>query len=197
MGVSIDSELAVLDRRVTALRVEYERFFAGDLKLPPIEERRKLEELLKRLANLEVDRAAERFRLQAVESRYYAFRELWEKRQRAREEGRRLGQVLKSPPPGAEVPAAAEAAPNATAPAPVKPVKRRVDLSPLFDRYCAARTAVGEDVSKLRLERFEELVRKQAEEIRKRTGCQRLIFEVQTVEGKVRLVGRPARQESR
>jgi hypothetical protein len=67
-----------------------------------------------------------------------------------------------------------------------------VDFSPLFNRYVAARAAVGEDTTKLRYERFEELVRKQAEEIKRKTGTSRLVFEVQTVEGKVRLVGRPA-----
>jgi hypothetical protein len=61
----------------------------------------------------------------------------------------------------------------------------------LFDRFCAARAAVGEDVSKLRYERFEDLVKKQAAEIRRTTGATRLAFEVQTREGKVRLVGRP------
>ena len=59
-------------------------------------------------------------------------------------------------------------------------------------RFGAARRETGEDVSKLRYERFEELVLKQAEDIRKKTGCRRLVFEVQTQEGKVRLIGRPA-----
>ena len=56
----------------------------------------------------------------------------------------------------------------------------------------AAREALGEDVSKLKYERFEEAVRRQAEEIRKKTGSARLVFEVQTADGRVRLVGRPA-----
>ncbi len=47
-------------------------------------------------------------------------------------------------------------------------------------------------MSKLRYEKFEELVLRQAEEIRKKTGCRRLVFEVHTQDGKVRLVGRPA-----
>ncbi len=64
-------------------------------------------------------------------------------------------------------------------------------MKSLFDRFCAARAAVGEDVSKLRYERFEDLVKKQAAEIRRTTGATRLAFEVQTREGKVRLVGRP------
>jgi molybdopterin synthase catalytic subunit len=63
---------------------------------------------------------------------------------------------------------------------------------PLFERFCEARRALGEDVSRLRYERFEELIRRQASEIRKATGAKRLVFEVQTVDGRVRLIGRPA-----
>jgi hypothetical protein len=64
-------------------------------------------------------------------------------------------------------------------------------MKSLFDRFCAPRLSAGEDVSKLRYERFEDLVKKQAAEIRKATGATRLAFEVQTRDGKVRLVGRP------
>jgi hypothetical protein len=63
---------------------------------------------------------------------------------------------------------------------------------PIFQCFCDARRALGEDVSRLKYERFEELLKKQAAEIRKATGASRLVFEVQTVEGRVRLVGRPA-----
>jgi hypothetical protein len=64
-------------------------------------------------------------------------------------------------------------------------------MKSLFERFCAARAAAGEDVSRLRYERFEDLVKKQAAEIRRSTGATRLAFEVQTRDGKVRLVGRP------
>jgi hypothetical protein len=47
-------------------------------------------------------------------------------------------------------------------------------------------------VSRLKYDKFEEQVRRQAEEIRRRTGSTRLVFEIQTVDGKVRLVGRTA-----
>src|SRR5207244_426675 len=90
-----------------------------------------------------------------------------------------------------EAQAAQDEARDSPASAPVKQ-KRRVDLTPLFQKYVAARLALGEDVSRLRYDRFEELVRKQAQEIQRKTGCSRLVFEVQTNEGRVRLLGRPA-----
>ncbi len=227
MGISIERELAFLERNLTTLRVDYERFFGGELKRPPVQARRTIEDVLRRVGNAEVEKAAERFRLQSIQSRYNSFAELWDKRMRAKEEGttgsiRRLATGAVAPAPqAAPTPkkpaakkadtaadvaallAAAEAAvartqpkapaapaPDAPAAPSVKP-RSRVDFTPLFQRYVAARQALGEDVTKLRYERFEEAVRRQAEEIRKRTGSSRLVFEVQTAEGRVKLVGRP------
>lgn len=228
MAVSFDRELGELDRGITNLRIEYERFFGGELKRPPVPGRRSLEETLRRLGNAEMEKAAERFRLQTLQSRFNSFAELWDKRMQAREEGR-TGPVRRLAPPTApasapgtpaaksatkkpasEAPdvaallAAAERAvgggapaaaspphPDAAPPSSVKP-RSRVDFTPLFQRYVAARQALGEDVSRLKYEKFEESVRRQADEIRKKTGSSRLVFEVQTTDGRVRLVGRPA-----
>jgi hypothetical protein len=231
MAVSFDRELNELDRGITALRIDYERFFGGELKRPPLVGRRALEDTLRKLGNAEMEKAAERFRLQTLQSRFNSFAELWDKRMQAREEGRTgpihrhahvvapavlssasgtaaAGKAVTKKP--AEAPdvaallAAAERAVGGSAPAAVPPPRpdaaplssvkprSRVDFTPLFERYVAARQALGEDVSRLRYEKFEESVRRQADEIRKKTGSSRLVFEVQTTEGRVRLVGRPA-----
>lgn len=197
MGESIDRELSLLERQLTALRVEYERFFANDLRKAPLMARRKMEETLRRMGQMEIDRAADRFRLQSLQSRFNAFAELWEKRQVAREEGRdlrygRTGPIAPPVHPASPAASAASAPTSDDAGGPASVRERRIDFRPLFDRYCAARRELGEDVSKIRYEKFEEAIRRQAEEIRQRTGAARLVFEVQTAEGRVRLVGRPA-----
>lgn len=188
MAGTIERDLATLEQGITLLKIDYERFFAGDLRTPPVATRRRVEDVLRKVGNVDVERAAERFRLQSIQSRYTALSELWDKRLLAKEQGRRLGV---RPPPPEEVhdvrPPRGDVRPSAT----VKG-RGRIDLSPLFERYCAARQALGEDVSKLRYERFEELVKKQAAEIRRSTGAARLVFEIQTIDGRVRLIGRPA-----
>jgi hypothetical protein len=197
MPASIERDLDILEKSLTALKVDYERFFAGDLRTPPASARRRLDEHLRRVGNVELERAAEKFRLQALEGRYTAMRELWDRRLSAKEEGRGPFRLPRS------VPAAALAAPALPPPARSRSVSSdgeastsvkaigRGDMKSLFDRFHAARVAAGEDVSKLRFERFEDLVKKQAAEIRRATGATRLAFEVQTRDGKVRLVGRP------
>src|SRR5207344_2777687 len=78
MPVSIERDLDFLERSLTSLRVDYERFFAGDLKVPPVAARRRVEEVFKRVGNVDVARAAEKFRLQALQGRYTALTELWD-----------------------------------------------------------------------------------------------------------------------
>jgi hypothetical protein len=185
MAVSIARDLDLLDKSIASLKLDYERFFSGDLKVPPLPARKSVEQVLRRVGNVSLDKAEERFRLQALQSRFTTLSELWEKRLVAREEGRGpvrppiRARVAEKPPPARDAGAAASVKSSG-----------RVDLKSLFDRYCAARAAVGEDTSRLRYDRFEELVKRQAAEIRKATGATRLAFDVQTRDGKVRLVGR-------
>ncbi|HVO50142.1 MAG TPA: MXAN_5187 C-terminal domain-containing protein [Thermoanaerobaculia bacterium] len=201
MPVSIERDLDILEKSLTALKVDYERFFAGGLRTPPAATRRKIDEYLRRVGNVQLDRAAEQFRLQTLEGRYMAMKELWDKRLAAKEEGRSPLRVIRTAPAAASAPPATPSEPpparrsrrvssDGEGSTSVKAIGRG-DLKSLFDRFCAARTAAGEDVSKLRFERFEDLVKRQAAEIRRATGATRLAFEVQTRDGKVRLVGRP------
>lgn len=187
MADSIARDLDLLEKSITALKLDYERFFSGDVKVPPLPARKSVEQVLRRVGNAPVDKVAERFRLQALQSRFTTLSDLWEKKLLAREEGRGPVRIAPRLRPGE--PAAPPPAGDASPPAPVKGAGRS-DLRSLFDRYCAARAAVGEDVSRLRYDRFEALVKKQATEIRKATGATRLAFDVQTRDGKVRLVGR-------
>lgn len=188
MPTNFESELAVLERGLQRLQVEYERFFTGDARLPPVDTRRRIEDLLKRVRNENPERAAERFRLLNIQSRFQSLIELWEKRLEARSEGR----MTTGQPPAARPKAApAGAGRDAEGSTSVRG-REQSDLMPLFERYCAARRNLGEDVSRLRFERFEALVKRQATEIRRVTGARRLVFEIQTVDGRVRLVGRPA-----
>lgn len=187
MAVSIARDLDLLEKSITALKLDYERFFSGDVKVPPLPARKSVEQVLRRVGNAPVEKVAERFRLQALQSRFTTLSDLWEKKLLAREEGRGPVRLVARARPAE--PAAPPPAGDASSPGAVKG-SGRSDLRSLFDRYCAARAAVGEDVSRLRYDRFEALVKKQATEIREATGATRLAFDVQTRDGKVRLVGR-------
>jgi len=87
---TIEYELNEVERQISHLRIDFERFFSGELKLMPVQARRRLENVFRRLWGMEIERAADRFRLQALQDRCTSMSELWDKKLRAREEGRRL-----------------------------------------------------------------------------------------------------------
>ena len=193
MPPTIERELNEIERQIGRLRIDVERFFSGELKLMPVQTRRRLEIAFRHLWEVETTRASDRFRLQSLQERYTSLSELWEKKQRLREVGRPLGQREVPHPdhPAGRGEAAASRAGDAGAAAPVK-ARTGPDFRPLFERYQSARRELGENESRMTYEKFEEAVRQKAEEIRKRTGSTKLIFEIRTEGGKVRLLGRPA-----
>ena len=74
------------------LQVKWDLFFDGAEKKPPIGApgaggRR----CMKRHANAEIRNNGDRFRFQGLTARYTTFNELWQKKLRAREEGRLFG----------------------------------------------------------------------------------------------------------
>ena len=64
--------------------------FNGQEKKPPSEIQAQVETLVRRYSNAEIRNNGERFRYQGLAARYTTFNELWQKKLRAREEGKRL-----------------------------------------------------------------------------------------------------------
>jgi len=60
----------------------------------------------------------------------------------------------------------------------------------LFDRYVAAKKAMGEDVSGYRLEGFVEGLERERRKVRERFGSADIVFDVAERDGRVRLIAR-------
>ena len=83
-----------LDRLETAIRqlqVKWDLFFSGAEKKPPVDLQAQVEQVVRRYANQEIRNNGERFRYQGLTARFTTFSELWQKRLRAREEGKVFG----------------------------------------------------------------------------------------------------------
>ena len=90
-------DLQQLTADLQQLEGEYNMFFAGRLQRPPWETRARVEGVLKRWGRRRLDRSADRFRFEALQSRFAALSALWERGLRAREEGR-PGPFAAAPP---------------------------------------------------------------------------------------------------
>jgi hypothetical protein len=193
IAANFERELRVLEEALRRLSAEYDAFLYGSVPKPPIQTRRNVEEMVRRLNASEDMSAAERYRFSTLQGRFSALCDRWEKLQEEKEAGRRPGIYGHFREGGGGPPAHSAPAPNAGKPASVQEERRAAPPEPdreLFDRYVAARKARGEDVSGYRLEGFVEGLERERRKVRERLGEGEILFEVTERDGRVRLVAK-------
>jgi hypothetical protein len=198
-----------LEESIRRLKIQYDLFFAGVRKLPPTEDRRRLQEFLRELSGKgQMRDNASRFRFGTLNARYNQFQELWVRQMREREEG-----PMEYRKRAAAWEAAGDKLHEGEPPAP-KPAERRaarvtsngsdsyVTVSPLDDggavqeihqQIAEANRQLGKATA-VTLEQLAVMVRKQAEELRSRFKVSAVAFRVETVDGKVKLKAKPIQE---
>jgi hypothetical protein len=196
--MATEDDLDQLERMMHQLQIEWEKFFGGMEKKPPVELRGRVEVIIKRYAYTEIRNNTERFRYQTLSSRYNTFNELWNKRMRAIEEGRPLGlhgRIAATAPtaraaPPAPAPARAAAASAASAGGSEFRVrsqdKDESSVRALYDKFLQARQQAGEKGT-VKFDNFQKLISQQASKIMADKGAQAVDFRLETKEGKVSL----------
>jgi hypothetical protein len=181
----IQKDLLALDAEIKKLEAEYNMFFAGRAKRPPWETRGRVDALFKRWGRTHVQSGVDRFRLDALQTRYRKLTELWDRALRAREEGRPGPFAQRQQP--AETPAAQ---PRERKPAPhvvggaafTDPMREMEKLHSLYDSLMEARRGVGEPV--VPFHKFAALVQERVGKLR-RPGGGEVAFRVAVQDGKV------------
>ena len=193
IGPDIGKDLRQLTSDLKQLEAEYNMFFAGRLPRPPWETRGRVDAVIKRWDRRRIDASVDRFRFQTLQARYAAFVDLWDRGQRAREEGR--------PGPFAQA-APREIKPRKEAPHEHRilhvtafrdPLREMDKLHALYDSLMDARREAGDDV--VPFHRFASLVKDQVAKIRD-TGSPEVAFRVALKDGKVNFTARGLRGAS-
>jgi hypothetical protein len=219
--VSVEEDLATIERSIRELQIEWDKFFGGIEKRPPTDLKVRLEVLIRKYAGGEIRNNILRFRYQTLAARYATFNELWSKRLRLLEEGRSVrgvrvpGAAAAPPPPDPEPQPDAyetgdelsplEALLGGEAPAPrpkprpVRPEHRVADPSrdqatvrALFDQFLEARKQTGEG-GNVKFESFQKLITQQAARILQDKGAAAVDFRLETKDGKVSLKAKPVK----
>lgn len=203
--MALNEDLDMLDRSIRQLQIEWEKFFGGAERKPPLELKGRVEALIRQWAYSEIRNNTERFRYQTLTSRYNTFNELWSKRLRALEEGRPVAHLPRTaatpqPPPPAAEPARAEAARATRLPAAPSSGEVRISrpeqetdaVRALFEQYVEARKRAGE-AGVVRFDSFEKVIAQQATRILGQKGGQAVDFRLETKDGKVTLKARPVK----
>jgi hypothetical protein len=186
-----ERELHVLDESIKRLTAEYDAFLYGSATKPPMQTRRHIEEMIRRLNASEAMSAAERYRFSTLQGRFTALTDRWEKLLGEKEAGRRPGlyghfRDSSEAPPGGRDP---NAGPSSSVEGERHAVLEESDRD-LFERYVAAKRSRGEDVSGYRLEGFVEGLERERRKVRERLGSEEIVFEVAEREGRVRLIAK-------
>lgn len=193
--MALNEDLDRVEVLMKQLQVKWDLFFSGAERKPPSELQQQLETLIKRHANAEIRNNGERFRYQSLTARYTTFNELWQKRLRAREEGRVFGlhgsraeaMRVPAPPPPQQTPP-----PSGAAPGEFRVGDPRQDLTQvqaLYERFVAERQRAGEGDAPA-FTAFQELIERQTERIRSEKGARAVDFRLETKGGKVALKAR-------
>lgn len=190
--MGLDEDLDILEKGIRQLQIEWEKFFSGIERKPPVDLRTRLEAVVRRHSNVEIRNNVDRFRFQNLATRYQTFSELWAKRLRAMEEGRPMGlhgkaAAMATPPPlPPPAPRAASARPAANE---VRVKDAGADseaVRTLFDRFLEARKQAGEGGA-VKFESFQKIIVQQSTRILNEKGASAVDFRLETRDGKVSL----------
>jgi hypothetical protein len=192
-----EREFEVLEEAIRRVSAEYDAFLYGSAPKPPVESRKHVEQMIRRLSAVTFDAAADRYRFSTLQGRYSSLNERWERLQGEKEAGRRPGLYghfgpaapvssrTRGVPPGPAAPI-----PNATLSRSVEPSEGARRDRELFETYISARRARGENVEGYVFETFVQSLDRERAALRERLGAQEVTFEVAERDGKVKLVAR-------
>ena len=177
----VQRDLQTLEAEMKKLEAEYNMFFSGRAARPPWETRKRVDAIMKRWDRGHIDAAADRFRFLTLQTRYAKFADLWDRGQRAREEGRAGPFAL---PPPKVVPKKGETPDSKVlhVTAFKDPMAEMDKLHSLYDTLMDARRQVGDEV--VPFHRFAALVKDQVAKLRE-NGSPEVAFRVAVKEGKV------------
>jgi hypothetical protein len=174
--VGFEEDMRLLKERMRQLEIEWEQWFAGVLTKPPFENQRVIENVIKRYSRNPPRALSEQSVFQMYQAKFNTYSEMWNRRQRLKEEGRLPGgpeQKSRKIPPTA-----------ATAAPPKKDQMRDV-----FDDFVAAKAEAGQSTGKLTFDAFKKQLSKQRSKLKGERGYD-VDFGVNVKDGKVSLVAR-------
>jgi len=83
-SIELDQQLSRLEDDIRKLKIDFDIFFNGAVKRPPLEARARLESRLKRIADNRNLTFAQRYYFNSLVSRFTSYRELWRRTLKAR-----------------------------------------------------------------------------------------------------------------
>ncbi len=176
----IERDLNDLESSLSQLKRDYDIFFSGVEKRPPVQLRQRVETSIRRYSSLLGLSYAQRFRYNSLVARFNSYQDLWSKQMRLKEEGRNPSGVILH----------ADSKPKVTTQNVIQdPQKQKREE--LFQEYVRTREETGEGKPGLNFQKFCELLDQQQKQIIDKYHCKQVDFFVKVEAGHAKLKARP------
>lgn len=83
---AVDQQLSKLEDEIRKLKIDFDIYFNGSVKRPPLEARARLESQIKRMADNRSLTFAQRYQFNTLVARFTSYRELWRRALRVKGE---------------------------------------------------------------------------------------------------------------
>lgn len=198
--MAIDDELNMLEDHLRRLKVEYDMYFGGGSKKPPVELEWKVKTLLKRYSDGARMNYAQRFRYNTIQQRYALYNALWQQKLLIKEEGYRRPQDAVLGIQGIRTDEEHEAAKElkhhgaATEDRPFSMLFSdefdQKQVESLFEALTQARKKTGEK-SAANLDSFKKFVKQKTSQLQKEYKCKAVEYTVELQGGQAKLKAKP------
>lgn len=84
--LAVDQQLSKLEDDIRKLKIDFDIYFNGSAKRPPLEARARLESQIKRMSDNRNLSFAQRYQLNTLVARFTSYRELWRRSLKAKGE---------------------------------------------------------------------------------------------------------------
>src|SRR5262245_18981051 len=192
---AFDQAMQRIEAELKQLEAEYNMFFAGRVKRPPVETQNRVAALIKAQDRAYIQNYGDRFRFTTLQTRYQKLLELWDKSLRAKEEGRSAGIAKVAPPAPPAEPGKKGPEDRVFHAASFSDPVREIDkLTALYESLSEARSQLGED--QVPFHKFAQLVKNQVKKLRD-AGSEEVAFRVAVKDGKVNFTARGTKAGSK
>jgi len=195
--LTIDEELNQLDEAVRRLKVEYDIYFGGGSKKPPVETDWRVQSMIKRHSDSQKLNFTQRFKYNSIVQRYAIFNTLWQQKVKVKEEGYRRPQDALLAITGLRTEQEHQAAtaldhkPHVS-PEPFvmqcsDPERDRTKIHELYDAMLEAKKRIGEEAPTAKFDSFLNFVKTKTAQIKRDQRCDSVEYRVEVDAGRVKL----------
>ena len=187
--MSVEEDLQLLEHKLNALKLDYERYFLGTRPREPVMARTEVQKIVIFYSNQSIPNTAQRFKFNSINSRYQAYKRQWDNILREMEAGTYKRDVFRANIRDKERDASPPGKPAAAS----RGTTSKNAGSELFENYVNAAQACGQKVAGLTPQKLQAVVDKQTKALRSKLGCKDISFRVVVQDGKVKLKAGPVR----